>query len=219
MEQQLLFQINREWTSPALDRFMAAVSSLDFWLLPLGLVILATLIFGGWKARAMLVTLAVVVGVSDGVVADSLKKIIARPRPHQVLANVRVVDLRRARPRLLALWKPVKVKMSRPKPENVQGRSFPSAHVMNNFCAAVVLAYFYRRIGALWFIAAAVVAYSRVYVGSHWPSDVAISSLLGAGVALLLLPLCEWLWRCIGARLMPAVFARHPTLAGAPAAA
>ena len=219
MEQQLLLLINREWTSAALDRVMAVLSSFDFWLWPLGLAILVMLIFGGFKMRAMLLTLGLVVAVSDGVVAGSLKKITARPRPHEVLADVRIVDLRRARPRFLALWKPAKIKMSRPKPEKVQGRSFPSAHVMNNFCVAMVLTYFYRRIGALWFIAAALVGYSRVYVGSHWPSDVVISAFLGAGVALLLLPLCEWLWRLIGGRVTPGIFARHPTLAGAPAAA
>lgn len=219
MEQQLLLLINREWTGAALDRVMAVLSSFDFWLAPLGLAVAAMLVFGGFKMRAMLVTLGLIVAVSDGVVADSLKKTIARPRPHEVLADVRIVDLRHARPRFLALLKPVKVRLSRPKPEKIEGRSFPSAHVMNNFCAVVVLAYFYRSAGAAWAVAAAAVAYSRVYVGSHWPSDVVISALMGCGVALLLLPLCEALWRWIGGRAAPGFFARHPTLAGASAAA
>jgi len=198
---------------------MAVLSSFDFWLWPLGLAIFGLLIFGRFKMRAMLLTLAFAVGISDGIVADSLKKIVGRPRPGDVFTWVRIVDLRHTTPRLLALWKPLRIKEWHPLPKKTEGRSFPSAHVMNNFCAAVVLTYFYRRWAALWFSIAALVAYSRVYVGSHWPSDVGISALLGAGVALLLLPLCEWLWRLIGGRLTPGIFARHPTLAEAPAAA
>ena len=78
------------------------------------------------------------------------------------------------------------------------GRSFPSSHVVNNFCAAVVLSFFYRRWGWLYFLPAAVVAYSRIYVGAHWPSDVFISVWLAVGVALLLLAGLQWAVKTAG---------------------
>ena len=62
-------------------------------------------------------------------------------------------------------------------------------------------------------IPAAVVAYSRVYVGSHWPSDVAISYIMGIGMSLLLLAGYEALWQKIGPRWLPRLYKAHPTLA------
>lgn len=212
MEQKLLFLINREWTSPSLDRFMAAISSFDLWLAPLVVTILLVLIFGGFRARAMVLVLGFVIGVSDGGISDSLKKIVARPRPHEVLGNVRRVDLQKEKPRWKVLFKQARVIFSRPNPGVTAGRSFPSSHTMNNFCAAIVLTYFYGRKGALYFFVAALVAYSRIYVGAHWPSDIAISIILACGSALLLIVFAEWTWRLLAPRLLPPLFALHPSL-------
>ena len=63
---------------------------------------------------------------------------------------------------------------------------------MNNVCAAVLLALFYRRWGWTYFAAAVLVAYSRVYVGAHWPSDVLVSFFLGGAVALWTLLVFQW---------------------------
>ena len=212
MEQKLLFLINREWISPAADKLMALMSSLDFWFWPLTAAIVLVFILGGFKARAMLLVLALIIGISDGLVADTLKKIVRRPRPHEMLADVRRVELRKAAPRWMSVFKQVRVRLSPPNPAQAGSRSFPSAHTVDNFAAAVVLTAFYRRLGALWFLIASLVAYSRIYVGSHWPSDIVVSVFLGGGIACLLLPLCEMAWRKIGARWLPDLFAAHPRL-------
>ena len=214
MDQKLLFLINREWTGPALDRFMALMSSLPAWLPLLVIAGLLALWRGGFRARAFVLTAGLIVGINDGLVAHSMKRAVDRPRPHQVFDGVRVVDLAKATPRLLAVAKPASVKLSEAADdiEKIEGRSFPSAHTMNMISAALVAACFYRRRGWLAFVPALLVSYSRVYVGAHWPSDVVTSIFLGLGATLLLLAACEMLWRRQAARFFPQLHAAHPSL-------
>jgi len=212
MDQQLLFLINHQWTHPALDMFMATLSCFDLWRVPLALLALSVAIFGGFRARMTILAIAMVIAIGDGVVSASLKKIVARPRPFQVLPGVRILDLQKRHPRVLALLLPPRIEISDPDTGAITGNSFPSSHALNNFSVAVVLAFFYRRWGWLWFIPAVLVAYSRVYVGVHWPSDVLTAVFLGLGVALLILAGLELAWRRFGPRWMPKTFSRHPGL-------
>ena len=214
MDQKLLFLINREWTGPALDRFMALMSSLPAWMPLLVIAGVWALWRGGFRARAFVLTAGLAVGISDGLVAHTMKRAVNRPRPHQVLDGVRVVDLAKATPRLLAVALPAKVKLSTAADDigKVEGRSFPSGHTMNMISAALVTACFYRRYGWLAFGPALLVGYSRVYVGSHWPSDVVTSIFLALGVTLLLLAALQLLWRRLAARFFPQLHAAHPSL-------
>lgn len=214
LDQQLFPLINHEWARPSLDLLMAAMSSFDLWLPFLIVAALLTLWLAGSKARAFVLCALLSVAVSDGLVSNTLKKTVNRPRPSQSEAGVRVVALRKARPQILALAQPPLIKSSKLETTPMPGRSFPSSHIMNMFAAATTLACFYRRIGWLAFLPATLVAYSRVYVGSHWPSDAIISILLGIGVALLVLPGLESLWRRAGARLCPSVHSKYPSLFG-----
>lgn len=212
MDQQLLFLINREWTTPALDWLMVVMSSLSLWQLPLALLIAVVAFKGRFRARAMLVVLAITIALGDGVVTNGLKKALGRPRPHQSLAGVRQLELAKTKPPQLALAKPLKAKLSGPAQTVTDGRSFPSAHTVNNLCAAVIVTAFYKRRGWLMFIPALLVAYSRIYVGSHWPSDILASLLIGTGFSLALLALFKTLWRRFGPRFVPNLQKNHPDL-------
>lgn len=64
--------------------------------------------------------------------------------------------------------------------------SFPSGHSTTVFAAAVALGFIFPRARAAWFVAAVLIAASRVVVGAHYPSDVVAGAALGASVAYAL---------------------------------
>jgi undecaprenyl-diphosphatase len=212
MDVHLFLLINRSWTSPALDWVMAVASSWDFWWPFLAVGGLIVLWKGGIRARAMLLVLGLSIAVTDAVVVDTIKGIAERPRPNEVQEGARTVDLAKAKPRFLALGQPLQITIEQPGLPPVTGNSFPSGHASNNFAMATVVFLFYRRWGWLAFLPAALVSYSRVYVASHWPSDVVISSLLGAGLACLVAGIFALAWTRWSARFFPAVAREVPVL-------
>jgi undecaprenyl-diphosphatase len=67
------------------------------------------------------------------------------------------------------------------------GGSLPSGHAATSFAGAVVLTYLFPRGAFAFFLLALAIAFSRVYVGVHFPSDVLAGAALGAAVAALIL--------------------------------
>jgi undecaprenyl-diphosphatase len=67
--------------------------------------------------------------------------------------------------------------------------SFPSGHTATSFACATVLAFAFPRLAAPLYLLAAGIAFSRVYVGVHYPLDVVGGALVGAVVAIALLTL------------------------------
>jgi undecaprenyl-diphosphatase len=65
--------------------------------------------------------------------------------------------------------------------------SFPSGHTATAFAGATALSFFYPRGAPAFFVLAAAIAYSRLYVGVHFPLDVAGGVVIGVATALLLL--------------------------------
>jgi len=62
---------------------------------------------------------------------------------------------------------------------------FPSDHATGAFAMAMALWFYDRVIGGLAFVLAAIVAFARVYVGVHYPSDVVGGALIGIAVAMV----------------------------------
>jgi undecaprenyl-diphosphatase len=67
--------------------------------------------------------------------------------------------------------------------------SFPSGHSATAFACATVIAWASPRLAVPAFVLAALVAWSRVYAGVHWPLDVIGGSALGVLVSIALLKL------------------------------
>lgn len=130
---------------PLLTSVMQALSSREFWFIPVVLIWLYLFIKGGRCRVAALLILPMML-LSDYCTAKVLKPLFGRPRP---LGH--------------------------------GGFAFPSVHATNAFATAALLSYFVRnlpfRIIAI--CAATLVALSRVYLGVHYPTDIAAGALLG----------------------------------------
>ena len=64
--------------------------------------------------------------------------------------------------------------------------SFPSGHAASSFACATILTFFAPRAAPAFFLLAAAIAWSRVYVGVHYPLDVLGGAALGVLIAIAL---------------------------------
>src|SRR5207302_2618043 len=143
MDQPLFHLIIERWTSPALDLFMAAVSDVDVWKPLLIVVILAALIFSGFKARACIICLLISMLIAQQV-TKILKSAIDRNRPKHV-QSVRMVQLQKGHPEFMSLFKKPVVRRSDESDRKRGDSSFPSGHMTNNTVVALCLTLFFRR--------------------------------------------------------------------------
>ena len=190
---------------------MAAVSDSEIWRPLFVAVGISALLFGGFKARAFVICLAFSLLIGS-FVTSTLKSAVDRRRPKQV-EIVRMVQLQKARPKFLTLSQKPTIRFSDSSDRSRSGPSFPSGHVATNTIIAVFCTMFYRRGWLYWFVTA-LVGYSRIYLGAHWPSDVIATVFLGVGESLFLLAVFEWIWKILGRKWTPQLFARHPSLVG-----
>jgi undecaprenyl-diphosphatase len=65
--------------------------------------------------------------------------------------------------------------------------SFPSGHAATSFACATVLAHYVPRLRVPLYALAALIAFSRVYNGMHYPTDVLAGAILGVLVGLAVL--------------------------------
>jgi undecaprenyl-diphosphatase len=210
MDQMLFHLINQRWTNPALDLFMAGLSDVEIWKPLLVVAAVAILIWGKFHGRVFLICLLISLLLAEQV-TSVLKTFVDRRRPKQVQA-VRMVELQRTQPEFLTLLHKPRIRYSDRSDRNRSGPSFPSGHTANNTVIAVCCTVFFRRRGWIYWFVAAAIAYSRIYLGAHWPSDVLATVFLAIGETLFVLAALESLWQLLGPRWFPNAYERHPAL-------
>jgi undecaprenyl-diphosphatase len=88
-----------------------------------------------------------------------------------------------------AVTTPVKGIVDRDRPDHLQSSrwdsSFPSGHTSAYFALAMVYGTKYPRLFIPLAVIGAGVAYSRVYLGEHYPTDVLAGAALGIGIGRL----------------------------------
>jgi 4-amino-4-deoxy-L-arabinose transferase-like glycosyltransferase/membrane-associated phospholipid phosphatase len=156
---------------------------------PLLAVLAAWLIWKG-KERGLVCVLFIclVTAVGDGQIIRPLKLLIERPRPMFGLEEALAQG------------------------GSTTSYGMPSAHAANWFSAAMVAFMFYRR--SIWFMLplALAVSFSRIYNGAHYPSDVLVGAILGAGYGAGAVWGLDALWRWVGQRFFPLWWQRFPSL-------
>ncbi len=211
-DQWLMLHMNRDWANPLLDHLLPTVTSFAAWtpLIVLGAVFAAWR--GGFRARSFLICVTLAALLSEGLVGGPLKKIIGRVRPNEAMSEVVKRTLPKARPQMLAMFQLPDVEPGHDLKSGAKGKSFPSSHTVNMFAVAAVALMFLGRRGWIFFMVAALVAWSRIYCGVHWPSDVIGSVPLGLLSGWIVTRLAEAWWKKYGPYWMPSIHASHPSL-------
>lgn len=159
LDQQLALAIDNSKLGAAATAFMVTSAEYGreyFWIPIVGVM----LVLGTRETKLLAIELTALF-VSAVVIGEALKFVLYRPRPFETLAGI---------VRLLPIQ---------------MDSSYPSGHALIvSVGAAFALAKFKRRtVSWLLTFEAAVVCFSRVYVGMHYPLDVLASIFLALGIS------------------------------------
>ncbi|MEI6692102.1 MAG: phosphatase PAP2 family protein [Chlorobium sp.] len=176
-----LFQLlNLHLVHPAADDLMVFLTSES---LSGHIYILAALFIAARKGRegvAIICLILLAVGLADFVASGLFKPFFQRVRPCYALEHVRLL-------------------INQPN-----SYSFASSHASNSAAAAVITWIFFHKgelieklFTIIMFLYALLIAFSRVYVGVHYPGDVLTGMVIGVFSAALVYLLVSWLWKNI----------------------
>lgn len=153
----VLNYIRENLRSGFLDNIMPLVTMLG----NMGIFWVAVALIISAKAKYRRCSITMLIGMVAGVVIGNLiiKNIIQRDRPCWIneIENMLIA--------------------------NPQDFSFPSGHTMSSFIAATILVHYDKRLGIPSFGVAILIAFSRLYLYVHFPSDIVGGALLGIAIA------------------------------------
>jgi membrane-associated phospholipid phosphatase len=211
LDTSLFFFVNRSLVNPFFDWLMPVLSGNAFFIPVLILLVVGLLWKGGTRLRLCVLLLLLILPLGDTFICNNIKHAVARPRPFVTLPEARYfgsIGKGYIPPQINEYG----VDMAANKGSRT---SMPSSHAANWFAATMILFIFYRR--SLWFMLpmALAVSLSRVYNGVHYPSDVLVGAILGAGYAAAGAIALQAGWRWIGKKWFPVWHAQLPSLLNA----
>lgn len=161
-DQSIMSFIQAHCHNAVTDAVFPAVTYLGesglFWIL-LALLLIVLGKKNGWRRTGCLMLAAMLLGLLIGEV--TIKNLVCRPRPFQLISN--------------------DIQLLIPPPS---GWSFPSGHSCASFAAATAVFLKDKRWGAGALVLAALIAFSRVFLFVHYPTDVLAGAALGVACAL-----------------------------------
>lgn len=151
--------INGKMRHRHLDIFMYKVTNLGGAIYT-SLIIFMLLLFGNEKIKFTGLEALVTLTISQSIVYI-LKKILSRERPYKIIEHLNTFGI------------------------DMKDYSFPSGHTTASFSIATTIALNIPRLSVYVFIIAMIISISRIYLGVHYPTDVAAGIFLGLGTALM----------------------------------
>jgi membrane-associated phospholipid phosphatase len=216
LDAELFRFLNLELINPVCDVVMPFASG-NALFRPLVLLAGILLIWKG-RARGLLcvLMLVLILPLGDGLICNTLKHAVARPRPFVTLSEVHRPDRNPDPAGMAPAPLPHDQKAQPPSEATGDYRSMPSSHAANWFAATMILFIYYRR--SVWFMlpGAILVSFSRIYNGVHYPSDVLAGAILGAGYAAASVWSLNALWQWAGRSGFPLWWKRFPSLLAPP---
>ena len=164
MDGKLLLWLKEAFSHPVLDEIMIMISRLGnkgfIWIAIGVLFLLLGCRNKIWRNRGFLVLFSLAANfLACNVV---LKPLIDRTRPYYVLDYTPLIP-------------------------PVGDPSFPSGHTSASFAAATAIYAINKKWGIAAYIFAAVMGFSRLYLGVHFPTDVLAGALVGTAAAMIMI--------------------------------
>ena len=164
IDKQIMVFFNKTISNPIFDFIMPIITNQNF-LVFSGLILIGYLAYYGEKrGRITIVVLLIAASFSDAICFQVIKPWVGRIRPsHEFYDYINLLVSKGGK------------------------YSFPSNHAANSFVFATVLSYFYEKNKTFLYILASAIAFSRVYVGVHYPLDIVSGAIVGYIISWIIL--------------------------------